>query len=390
MKSFFSIVRKVQLRELKRISGTPLYFLAMVVIPLFCLFFFLHIMSVGLPHSLPIAVVDLDNSHTSRSLISNLESQQQNRVVLRTTSFEEARVAMQRGKIFGIYLIPQHFGSSIVRGTRPRISYYYNAAYLMAGSLVFKDMKMMSEMVNGKAMLTIAQAHGISEEAAMAQIQPIKVQAHIIGNKWLNYSIYLNNSLIPGILQLMVFLITAYSIGTEIKYRTSIEWLEQSKHSMSLALLGKLSVHFVIFLCVGLLCLSVLYGYLGFPLQGGWWRMITAMILLILASQSIGIFCIAMLPTLRLGMSLSTLLGMLSFSVTGFSFPLSAMPTVIQALAYLFPLRHYFLIYADQALNSTPLYYSLPWYMFLLGFLILPTLIGEHLKKAVLEFKYVP
>ena len=38
---------------------------------------------------------------------------------------------------------------------------------------------------------------------------------------------------------------------------------------------------------------------------------------------------------------------MISFSIVGFSFPVQGMDT-LQALARLFPLRHYFLIYVDQ------------------------------------------
>lgn len=384
------IIWEVQRREFRRMGATSVYFFCMLLVPVLSMLFFLHLMSAGLPKDLPVAVVDQDNSVASRSLIVNLSSQQQTDVQMRTYSFEEARMAMQHGKIYGIYLIPKNFSRDVINGRRPQVSYYFNASYLMAGSLTFKDMKMMSELVNGKVILTLAEAHGIPTEVAIAKIQPIKVEAHILGNEWLNYSIYLNNAILPGILQLMIFLITAYSIGVEIKYRSSHEWLRISRGSISLGLFGKLSVHFVVYFAVGLLLLSVLYGYVGFPLQGGWWPMIVAMTVFIIASQAMGIFFISILPTLRLGLSFSTLVGMLSFSIAGFSFPLSAMPPAIQSLAYLFPLRHYFLIYVDQALNGIPLYYTLPSYIALLAFAFLPMLVMKRLKRALIEFKYIP
>ena len=99
---------------------------------------------------------------------------------------------------------------------------------------------------------------------------------------------------------------------------------------------------------------------------------------------------IGVLPTLRLGLSFACLFGMIAFSIVGFSFPVLAMDPTLQALSTLFPLRHYFLIYVDQALNGRDLIYSWGEYIWLLGFLFLPFLIGRQLKKALLYFKYIP
>ena len=81
---------------------------------------------------------------------------------------------------------------------------------------------------------------------------------------------------------------------------------------------------------------------------------------------------------------------MISFSIVGFSYPLLAMDPTLQALGQLFPLRHYFLIYVDQALNGRSLFYTWSEYVWLLGFLILPFLIGKNLKRALLYLKYIP
>ena len=99
---------------------------------------------------------------------------------------------------------------------------------------------------------------------------------------------------------------------------------------------------------------------------------------------------IGTLPTLRLGLSFASLFGMIAFSIVGFSFPVLGMHPTLQALTNLFPLRHYFLIYVDQALNGRELYYSWAQYVSLLGFLILPFFIGKNLKNALLYFKYIP
>ena len=103
-----------------------------------------------------------------------------------------------------------------------------------------------------------------------------------------------------------------------------------------------------------------------------------------------GILMIGTLPTLRLGLSFASLWGVLSFSMCGLSFPAMGMHPVLQALANLFPLRHYFLIYVDQALNGYPMIYSWVNYVALLIFMMLPFLIAHRLKGALVYYKYMP
>jgi hypothetical protein len=92
----------------------------------------------------------------------------------------------------------------------------------------------------------------------------------------------------------------------------------------------------------------------------------------------------------RLGLSFASLWGVLSFSMCGLSFPAMAMHPVLQGLANLFPLRHYFLIYADQALNGYPMIYSWMNYVALLVFMMLPFLVARRLKEALIHYKYLP
>ena len=61
-------------REMRQLSARPIYLFSMVFAPLFSALFFITLMDEGLPTELPIAVVDLDNSSTSRGLIRQLDA----------------------------------------------------------------------------------------------------------------------------------------------------------------------------------------------------------------------------------------------------------------------------------------------------------------------------
>lgn len=389
-KSKYIFLLDVMKRECRRLVSRPLYLFCMVIAPLFCYLFFTTLLDSGLPTNMPVGVVDQDMSTISRNLTRNLDAFGQTAVVAHYPSIREARTAMQRGEIYGFYYIPQGTSSEVQAQRQPKLSFYTNNTLLVAGSLLFKDMKMMSELAAGSAARTTLYAKGATEDQAMGFLQPIVIDAHPLNNPWLNYSVYLCNTFAPGVLMLLIFMVTVYSIGVEIKDRTAREWLSMGNDSIWISLAGKLLPHTAVFFLMGMLYNAYLYGFLHFPCNSGIFPMLLGTLCLILASQSMGILMIGILPTLRLGLSFASLWGVLSFSMCGLSFPIMGMHPTLQALANLFPLRHYFLIYVDQALNGYPMIYSWTNYVALLIFMTLPFLISRRLKEALVYYKYIP
>lgn len=380
----------VMKRECQRLVSRPLYLFSMVAAPLFCYVFFTTLMGSGLPTDMPVGIVDQDQTSTTRQLSRTLDAFQQSKIVARYPTFNEAREAMQRREIYGFYYIPEGTTAQAQAQRRPTVSFYTNNTLLIAGSLLFKDMKTMSELASGAVVQATLLAKGATEEQAMAFLQPIVIDTHPLQNPWLNYSVYLNNTFAPGVLMLLIFMVTVFSIGVEIKERTARQWLRMGHNSIWISLAGKLLPHTAIFFLMGILYNVYLYGFLHFPCHSGIGPMLLATLCLVLASQGMGILMIGVLPTLRLGLSFASLWGVLSFSMCGLSFPLMGMHPTLQALANLFPLRHYFLIYVDQALNGYPMIYSWTNYVALLLFMLLPFLVAPRLKGALIYYKYVP
>ena len=176
----------VMKRECRRLVSRPLYLFSMVVAPLFCYVFFTTLMSSGLPTNLPVGAVDLDNSATSRSIIRNLDAFGQTAVVAHYENVTEARIAMQQGKIYGFFYIPKGLSADAQSQRQPKLSFYTNNSYLIAGSLLFKDMKMMGELAAGAAARSVLYAKGATEDQAMAYLQPIVIDTHPLQNPLLN------------------------------------------------------------------------------------------------------------------------------------------------------------------------------------------------------------
>ena len=375
-------------RETKRLLARPIYIFCMVIAPVVAFLFFTTLMGEGLPSELPAGVVDEDNTSTTRNVIRNLDAFQQTNIVAHYPDVASARKAMQRGEIYSFYYIPEGTTQLAISGKQPVVSFYTASSYLIPGSLAYRDMKMMSEYASGAVGRATLYAKGYTDDQAMAVLQPIKMEMHAINNPGLNYSVYLSNTLLPGVLMLLIMQVTIYAIYVEQKEETAREWMAMADNDIVKALAGKLLPQMVIWSVMALLCLFLLYGWWHFPLNSGIWPMILNMFLLINASMAFGVFLCGAVSSMRWALSLATLWGVLSFPISGFSFPQMAFPAPLRALSWLFPLRHYFLIYVDQALNGLPLHYSWLNIAIMLAFLGLPLLVLRRLRMFMLEYHY--
>lgn len=383
-------ILKIARRELRRMASKPIYWFCMIAAPLFCFVFFTSLMAEGLPTDMPLGLVDNDNTTTSRSLARNLDAFEMTSIKEQYANVTEAREAVQRGDIYGFYYIPKGTTRKAQRQELPVVSFYTNYSYLVAGSLLYRDMRTMSELASGAASRTVLYAKGATERQAMAFLQPIVIDSHAINNPWLNYNVYLSNVILPGLLMLFIFMVTVFSIGTEVKYNTVHDWLIMARGSMFHALAGKLLPQTLMFFLIGIAFAIGLYGVLHFPCHCGLPTMLLVMFLGIIGAQGLGVFMFAMLPTLRLSLSFASLWGVISFSICGMSYPVMAMHPTLQGVSYLFPLRHYFLLYVNCALDGYPLMNAAPYVVGLLLFAMLPLLLLRRLKKMLLVVPYIP
>lgn len=383
-------ILKIARRELRRMASKPIYWFCMIAAPLFCFVFFTSLMAEGLPTDMPLGLVDNDNTTTSRSLARNLDAFEMTSIKEQYANITEAREAVQRGDIYGFYYIPKGTTRKAQRQELPVVSFYTNYSYLVAGSLLYRDMRTMSELASGAASRTVLYAKGATERQAMAFLQPIVIDSHAINNPWLNYNVYLSNVILPGLLMLFIFMVTVFSIGTEVKYNTVHDWLIMARGSMFHALAGKLLPQTLIFFLIGIAFAIGLYGVLHFPCHCGLPTMLLVMFLGIIGAQGLGVFMFAMLPTLRMSLSFASLWGVISFSICGMSYPVMAMHPTLQGLSLLFPLRHYFLLYVNCALDGYPLMNTAPYVVGLLLFAMLPLLLLRRLKKMLLVVPYIP
>jgi ABC-2 type transport system permease protein len=386
----FRNIYQIAMREMRILLKNPIYLFCMVAFPIMVMFFFTSMMDDGLPQDMPVGIVDLDNSSTSRSLTRRLDAFQNTKIVARYQSVAEARQAIQRNEIYAFLYIPKGTTEQLLSSRQPKISFYYSMTSLASGALLFKDLKTISTLGSAAVGQATMRAKGFTDSQIQTFLQPIRIDLHQIANPWTNYNVYLSTMLVPGMIMLFAFLISAYSIGTELKFGTSREWMAMADNNIIVALLGKFLPQTLIFLAIVYVYEYYVFYVLHFPHLGSAWMIALLGLLQVLAAQGFGIFAFGLMPSLRMSMSVCSLWAVLSFSMAGSAFPVMGMDAPLQSLSWLFPLRHYYMIYQITVFNGFPLLEAWFHLAALVAFTLLPWLVVKKIKNAMLTYVYIP
>ena len=383
-------VAAIARRSLRQIVRRPIYWFGILGFPLFMMLFMTTILAEGLPVKVPAGVIDHDGTAMSRELSQKLSTMQMVDVVRDCESFTSARDAMLRGEIFGYFLIPENFQADLLAGRSPEITFYTNGVYFVPATMLFKAFKATAIYEKAGVAMKVAADVGASSLDLAPIVVPVNISARPIGNPWMSYAIYLCVSFIPAALQLMILLVTVFSLGEEIKRNTSVGLMQMARGSIVRALFGKLLPQTLIWWAVALFMQSWLYGWNHYPMHCPWWHMALSELMFVLASQGFALTIFGALPNLRMGLSVAALLGVLTFSLAAFSFPVESMYPSLGIMSWLLPSRYNFLIHIDQALNGRELFYSRVWYAAYIVFMIVPLALLPRIKRAFMRPVYAP
>ena len=344
--------------ELRYIAQNRVYLALITLLPAISLLFFYSFFRNVSIESLPIAVVDYDNSSTSRSLVEMIDATAYARVEYSTQNTVEAQELIHSGRVYAAVVIPHDFESSVLRAEPSSVALYNNGTNISTNGFIEKDIQTVVTTLNA--------AVSIKNGETIAEILPINIEQHILFNPELDYAAYLAPCFMP--MMVMIFALLGTIMATTERKTKGVKQL-----------IGRCLPTTFAMIIFAMAMLITLFRTLQIPMNGSAWVVIVATILLVVDYQAIGLLLSTITRNRHLAISLGGGYSVLAFTFSGLTFPTMAMFSVLRIASHIFPFTYYMKIMVEQALRGAPIYVSLPKIGYMILFAAVPILINKRL-----------
>jgi ABC-2 type transport system permease protein len=357
-------------RETDWLRRRPLLLAFITIVPIGLMALLTMIFSAGLATRLPIAVLDLDSSDLSRSIIRMVDAAPDTAVAARVGDLAEGRGMILSGKSHGLLMLPRNLERDVFAGRRPEVVFFYNTQTLTIGNLTLRGVNAAVPTAAAAIRLSLRTAQGQPIDEAQAALSPIPVQTHALFNPTLNYAYFLLAAILPSLLQIVVVTASAYSVGIDVETRHRLRILRRLGGGLWPAMAGKVLPYTTVFLIVLGLSDAVLFGILKLPLHGRGWLLDIAALLFILSCQLLGVLLALLFKPTASAVSIATLLTSPAFGFMGIGFPRLGMNAFAYGFGAILPGTWYLTARIDQTIRGTPLDLSWKPILVLLAFVL--------------------
>lgn len=343
------------LREFNRIRKHKGFLFLVLVWPLLYAFFFGRVYSDRVLTKLPVVIADEDRSQLSRTLVRYLEASRSFEIVRTVENPKQIEdLIVDNEAMVGIY-IPRHLEDRIKRGQAERVIAFVNASNLSVGNQASADLQTVIGTVSAGIQLKFLKKSGSSTKRAMGLIQPVKVESARLHNPGFDYLNYVAPGIWASILHQLLVLFGALAFVREFELGREAEMWSLAQGKPWRLLVGK----FLPYLLIGILLFSayfsILFPVFNIPLPNVGWNVLIFSIPLVLAVLSYG-FTISTLSDASTGALRGVLLlTSPAFSLSGFVWPIAAMPEPLQWLGKAIPLTPYLSGYRKLIQEGAPL-----------------------------------
>jgi len=322
-----------------------------VVLPVLMLVLYGYAINLDVKH-LRLAVLDWDRTRASRDLIGAFSHGEYFDIAAYTTSDRAVTEALDRGRAKAALVIPLGFSSDLASGRRATAQLIVDGSDSTAASTAI-----------GYAEAILRQHSANITLAALARTGlPVKnsyppVEARV--RFWYNPELRSVNYIVPGliavILMMLAALLTSMTVVREREQGT-IEQLIVSPVKPHELMIGKL-VPYVVIAFVDVITV-IAAGRLLFhvPLVGSPALVLAMSGVFLTAALGIGLLISTLSPSQQTAMTVALVGTMLpTILLSGFVFPISAMPKGVQWLTNIIPARHFLVIARGAFLKGSGL-----------------------------------
>ena len=366
-------------RELKYLINHKWDLSLVTLAPLVIILLFSSMFYQGKPEHLPIAVVDQDQSELSRQIKKYLTYQSTLHIELVTQNLSDAEQKLNQNKIWGYVVIPAGAEQRLVHAEDAQIGIFFNQSYFSVGNSISSAMFVSSL----EGIQDYMRQHYLVRHIPELELPTATVKISPLYNPDLNYEFYLEPYIIPAILHLLLCCCVAFSVGQELKFKTTATWV--MGEAAWRALITKNLIYVFIFSFWTWVWMFWLIEVRGWFVVGQLWVIIFAQVLLYCAYAFISSAMVLATQNLSKTFGLIAVYGGSSLSFAGVTLPLNNAPLFTQIWANIIPYTPYAKLQTQQWVVGSPLSTSLLPFFILILYVVLYFILALFLLKHRLK-----
>ena len=332
MKSIIEFIKK----EFLQFKRDPRMFALILIAPVIQLTFlgFAANLDVKLVRTI---VYDQDKSITSRDFVERFTSSGYFQIEKYVSSYNEITAAIDKGDVILALVIPNDFEKNIYSRRTVSVQALFNGSDGNTAGIVAGYSQNIISTYSQNIVLNFLNRSG--QKISLVPVISPEIRV------WYNPELKTRNFMVPGIVGLLLSLITLILTSLAVVKEKEIGTMEQlivTPLKPYQIIIGKLVPFVVLSFAAVIIILASMWFVFGIPVKGELWFLFLSSFLYILSTLGLGLFVSTISKTQQQAMMISIFAVMMPMIfLSGFAFPIENMPRSIQLISYIIPLRYF-------------------------------------------------
>ena len=337
-----SLIRK----EFIQILRDPRTLILVLIIPIMQLFL-LGYSATNDVRNIPLAVYDQDRGPAARSLLDAYRAADYFSLAYDVDSETELRDLIDSGKARAGLILPPDYSTQVQERGSAGVAFILDGSDPTVASTSLSAAQLIGQQYSTNLMVEQLARRGLSG----ALQQPVEVRSQV----WYNPDLVSAYFMIPGVIGMILYALTSILTATAIvreRERGTIEQLIVTPIRSWELVVGKLLPYVILAFLNTLEVLAIGALWFKVPIRGDLGLILLLSGLFLLSSLGIGLLASTIANTQQEAMLTVWMTLLPSIFLSGFFFPLEAMPKILQWISYIFPLRYYLAIIRSLMLKG--------------------------------------
>ncbi len=356
------IILNIIIKEFLQLKRDPRLFAIIFIAPVMQLILLGYAANLDV-NNVHTAVFDQDKTVDSRNFIEKFSASGYFSIDDYVDNYRQATNLINKGDVLWVLVIPKDFGKKLARNETAKVQAIFDgsdgnttgiAVGYLNGVVTSYSKNILVEQMNRRGM----------RAAVVGNVSPVL-------RVWYNPDLKTRNFMVPGIIGLLLTVITTVLMAMAIVKERELGTLEQiivTPIKPLQLILGKIIPFILLGFIDILIVMAVMVFWFDIGIKGDFFYLIFASFIYILSSLGLGLFISTVSKTQQQAMMVAMFGILLPMNfLSGFAFPIENMPSWIQPITYLIPLRYYITIIRGVILKGDGLFQLLPETFALLG-----------------------